>query len=658
MSINSANQDNLPNPNKDQLLPERAFIDYCRLDYHHNLKLDINIEFLRAAEADNFLHPLLMVKENVKQEDGSEKEVVINYYSPHQVYVITALSKNQVHKGLLWTKSNIEFYEQQGYRMVNWGSGYTFNITLEEKSRKLRIVDSKQVGNGHMLTVESGGGSRRDSDFDHLEICSNFHNFLTLLHSLEQLQFSPTNYREKSRLFSEAPSLLFDLSPLKIGSEKILKKYGLDLVKMKRLARSVASLASHIDPLEHWYYYINLHPQWRKDLFKGDAALAQDIYRIYDLIKEVIEIISGEKQPPMFEFMYGEQNINPYLIPRVEYVNGTDVNSMFAAIKKFKEWIKLENNKDFVKDDSLASLGNFERELKEYEEKYGARSFISNGVRAVEVEDSIKLDDLDLKTRQYVNQIVQQAKAQLVESKRQFLSLWDDDFEEKVKKNELSLTEAKQQDSDLFVKREIFDAIENRLRSLKRELWGIFNNVQQEIAKKVNEAWDIEHNFSNHFWFKRNKELKALLREKQLELYRVEYDKAYKKAQYWSKKRDKFGEVEYVMELLFCSSCRQKPVVIHQSHNDGQISNNSICDDCIKSTVDLRTLGSEMKCDFCGKLLYKFANRNILNDLLFNAPQSTATLILEYGRLQVKIKCPNKECAEDNTKWIDWGWLP
>jgi len=641
---------------KEQLFTEKSFLRFCNYDYHQTCKLDINADFLRAAEKDNFIHPLLQIKENIRQEDATEKEVVVNYYSPHQIYIVAALSKNQVHEGLLWEKSDLEFYKQQGFRMVNWGwSGYAFNITLEQKNKVFRIVNQQRLGKANIIAIEEGKSSR-DPNFDYLKVCSDFQNFLILLHSLKQLQYSPTNDRTKDRYFAEAPSLYFDLSSLKTEGDKMLNKYRLNLGKLIILAQNVARLASDIDPMKYWYYYINRHPQRRKDLFKGEALLAQELYAIYDLIVNVAEVLSGEKSPPMFEFLYGEQNINPYLIPRAEYVHGTDVKSMWEAIKKFKVWMKLENNKVFVEEATLRRLENFEKELQEYEEKYEARNFISNGIREVESEELLKLEDLDPKTKQYANQIISQATTELSQSKRQFLSFLDDELEESVKKGELTLNEAKKEDYALFVKREIFDAIEQRLSSLKRELWAILETVHEKISKNVDEAWGIEHNFGNHFWFKRKNELEKLSQEERHKLYESEYRKAYENAKQWSKKRDEFGNIQFTMDLLFCKVCRENPVMIHQDHNDDKISNEVICDDCIKNAEDPKTIKpAELNCDYCGSLLYKYAYLNRLNDKLFNAAPADIDVELEYGRLNVKIKC--KKCGQTNLRRIDWGWV-
>lgn len=623
---------------KEQLLTENAFIQYCNFDYLNNQKLSINNDFLRAAETDHFIHPLLQNEETIKQQDGKEEKITVNYYSPHQIYIAAVLSKNQINSGLLWASKDLSWYKQHGFRMVNWGwGGMAFTITRMKP----------------MLGKKFPKGYKQQPATDILNHCIDFHNFLKLIHTLENSRYSSFDM-QKERHFNVAPSLYFDYLPLKKNPD-ILERFALSVSKLKMLVETIGNSATYIDPLEHWYYYIHRHPQWRKDLFKGEALLAQELYVICDLLSDVVEAVSGERQPPMFEMLYGEKNIHPYLIPRTEYIHGTDVKSMWVTIKKFKEWMKLEKNSDFVEKTTAENLQSFEKELKEYEDKYGAISFISNGVREVEVKENMKIENLDSKTRQYAEEIIREGQAQLVKSKRLFLSLWDDELEQKIKNKEITLEQAKKEDYDLFVKREIFDAIEQRLSNLKRELWAILDTSQKKISKKVNEAWDIEHNFGNHFWFKKKDELKNLSNEKYHELYQIDYKKAHEEAQYWSKKRDDFGEVEYTMDLLFCSVCRQKPVAIHQSYNDEKISNYAICDDCIKNAKDPKTIKqAELKCDYCGTMLYKYAYQNRLNDLLFNKAPADIDIELEYGRLQVRIKC--KVCEQVNRRFVDWGW--
>ncbi|MCL6096289.1 MAG: hypothetical protein M1444_01200 [Patescibacteria group bacterium] len=608
----------------EQLLSESAFLDYCNSDFHGHRKLDITPEFLRALESDNFLFPLIKKKE-VSKDSTENNEIEVNYFSPHQIYVVSSFAKNQIHDGQLWVKDNVDFYKQQGYRMVSWGwSGYAFNITLGQNSGKL------QQGNISTLYKD-------------------LHNFLKMLHSFDQ---DKVYYGPKSRKYSAAPDLSFKYPELTL---KELEKYVLNTAKLNFLRREIAYLATQIDPLEHWYYYINRHPLWRRDDFKGEALLAQELYVIAELIEEVLENVSGEKQPPIFELIYRVNKIYPYNIPQKEYVHGTDVKSMWSSLEKFKLWGKEKSNKELISDLTLERLENFKKELKEYEDKYGARSFISNGIREVETEEKIKIEDLDLKTKNYVEQILRQAEKELKEGNRQFLSLWDNEIEERIKNKEISLDEAKKEDYALFIKREIFEAIESRLSDLRRTLWDIFNTVYDEINKSASRTWD-KVNSDNNFWFENKDKLINLTREEQNKLYMTEHNKVRKEAEHWSLRRDEFGRVMSEMEFIYCSVCRQKPVRVYQSSNDQQLSRSVICDDCIKNAKDPKTIKqAELKCDYCGYMLYKYAYKNRLNDLLFNKAPADIDVELEYGRLKIEIKCRN--CKQVNVRQIDWGWV-
>lgn len=72
--MNNNNDGNYRPVIKEQLLPLRAFIEYCSYDYHRNKILDcVDEKFIRAAELDGFLKPLLEVKEDTLQKTGRGK---------------------------------------------------------------------------------------------------------------------------------------------------------------------------------------------------------------------------------------------------------------------------------------------------------------------------------------------------------------------------------------------------------------------------------------------------------------------------------------------------------------------------------------------------------------------------------------------------------
>ncbi len=551
------NKDIIPDIKIEQLLPERAFIDFCNFDYHHHPKLSINSDFLTALEKDRFIFPLTTKKEKII-EDGTEKENTVRYYSPHQIYTVAAFSRNQVHDGSLWVRENLEFYKQQGFRFVNWGwGGYAFNISLGGNSGRLQ--------QGNIWTLHK-----------------DFQNFLRMLHSFD---LNKEYYGPKSRHYTLAPDISFKIPSL---MKERFKEYELTEKGLNFLRREIAYLGTQIDPLEHWYYYIRRHPMWRRDDFKGEALLAQELYIVADLVAEVLEKVSGKAQPPIFELMYGDKNMYPYGLPRREYVHGIDIKSMWTSIKNFRDWASENSNKDFVDEDILSKLADFEMELKEYENKYGDRSAISNGIREVEVEEGIKLEDLDQKTKNYVDQILRQAQSELNGNKRQFISLWDDELEKRVKNKEISLDEAKKQDHELFIKREIYDAIEFRLGDLRRNLWSVFDLVEGKLRKKSSDAWDKVNNFSSYFYFDNKEKLSNLAREEQQKLYQIEYIKIHKEAECWSSKRDELGKIMLEMELLYCSVCRKRPVLDRFSSNEQRLSREAICADCEKDTQGLK----------------------------------------------------------------------
>ncbi len=621
---------------KEKLLSEKSFIEFCKYDYSRTEKINnVDESFLRAAESDGFLEPLLQVKEKV-HENGAEKGALVNYYSPHQIFIITALSKNQVHEGKLWVNEDLDFYKQQAFRMVSWGaSGFAFNITIAKRG-------SKSFPNNVV------------------DLCVNFNNFLRLLHSLKSSRYQRFS-RYKERHFNGAPELYFDTSLIK-GRPELLKKYSLSESDLNVLLKTIAEVAIQIDPLENWYYYIHLHPQWRRDLFKGGAMLAQELYTVYDLVLEVAEAVFGKKLPPIFELLYGDRGIRPYLAPKSEYVHGTETKSIWATVLGFKIWAAKADNKEFADDEVQTRIKGFEEELKDYEKRYGDMHFIANGVRPIELEESLTIDDLDPNTKLSVEQVLRQATKELAENKRGFLSLWDDEIWQKLQKKEITSEEAKKEDYELFVKSEIHNAIDFRLSDLKRELWEILEVCHKKIREKENKAWDEEHNFGNFFWSKRSEKLKTLTREKQLDFYNKEYQKVHKNAQHWQNKGAELSDIEFQMELLFCRVCRAKPVIRHQQHGDSQVSDTPICDECLarieSGALDIgqdwsKIKVGEWKCDFCGeRTLYKFAHNNVVS--LWTANQIPIKVKLNYGNLTLSARCPR--CKNINYREIDWGW--
>jgi len=580
---------------KEQLFVERAFIDYCNHDkvssHATSKRLDIDQRFLKAATRDGFIKPLLKIKEPIKQNDGTEKLEVANYYSPFQIYIITELAQNSVlDDGFLWgahAQENLDYHKEHNFRAVSWGRGLEINVEAHKKKKSSK-------------------------DFNPFVICDYYHHFLRLIHTFE---FNPPHLaeRDKLRIFTNTPSFDYNLEPIKKGGIELLKKYLLDIPKLNQLRQTIGRLATEIDPLEHWYYYIKRHAQFRKDLLKGDAALAQELYQIYNLLTTIVETITKEKSKPLFDFLYPD--ITPWLIQKVDYQHGEDIKALQFAIQQFKKWSNNKGNKPFISNETAKNLDAVEKEIKDYEQRYGDKSYAGT-LRTIETEEKIKFEDLDEKTKKLAK-----------------------DYEED----------------------NVSWAIMRRLGDLQQELRQIFWDISQQLRDKGNEWWEKYSNFNFYFWEANRAKLAKLSREEQLKLSRKELDKITKEAKKWDKRGKEFiDSVSQYADLVFCKVCRKNPVQLHMENNNlnmQELSRAVICDECIKTAPELKEIkDGEWHCDYCNRLLYKFATNNIVSDLLINT--ATAKMKLEYGKMTIAARCPNPDCKQENTRTINWGWMP
>jgi len=589
---------------KEQLLSEQTFINYCGYDEANihggrTSRLDIDQKFIKAAEKDGFIKPLLKSKESVKQKDGDEKLEMVNYYSPFQIYLVLELSKNIIDEnGYLRSPSNLEWQKEKNFRWVNWGGG--MSLTIDKKRRWER--NPKFASENLPL------------------FCDYFHRFLAFIHTFE-LKTDYIREIEERRHFSKLPSVSYNFESLKDGGLKLLKNHKLDIKTLNLLRKEVAQLATMIDPLEHWYYYIKRHTQFRKDLLKGDAALAQELYRIYDLITIIVETMTGEKSEPLSDFLYPD--ITPFLIQKVNYQSGEDVKALQFAIQQFKEWKKKKENKRFATKEIMKKLNAVEKKIKGYEQRYGDRNY-AGSVRTIEAEENIKLDDLDEETKKDVKDTLKQMK------------------EQKMK---------------VELGQEISQAIEHRLSELRRELDGIFYDVGGKLRDRENEWWQKERNFHNIFWMANREKLAKLPREEQLKLSRKESDKIVRKAKEWGRRGEEFANsVSRYADLVFCKVCRKNPIQLHIENNNlnmWEVSRSVICDECIRTKKLEEMESGEWKCS-CGKILYKFVHNNII--ALRTQNKVDIKLEIAYGKSLLEATCP--ECGRKNQRRIDWGWMP
>ncbi len=597
---------------KDQLLSRQGFISHCTYDdasVHTARKLDIDEIFLAAAEKDGFIKPVLKVEENIKQQDGTEKSELVSYYSPFQIYIIAELRENSVlDDSLLWgriVRGELDFYRSQGSRMMNWGSGMRFSVEAARGKR----------------------GKIEPPMLDPFLVCEHYHQFLELLHSFDLYPQHEIEYGE-GRMFAGAPSYAYNFDPIRTDGKNLLEQYGLSVDKINTLRWHVGNAATAIDPLERWYYYIARHPQHRKDLLKGDAAIAQELYVIYGFLTKIHEMVGGQQTRPFFEFLHPEHL--PYLMSKTSYQQGEDLNALKYSIEQFNQWQKEGDNKTFVTDEVLKTINSVGAALKEFEGLYGNRSYAGN-LRRINEKDAIVLEKVDPATRRYVDMILKQREVQ-----------------------------SGKKPTETEIRQEIVRAIMSRLGDFQHELRIAFSQIDSQFREREHVAWQ-EINGGNTLWMKliREGKFNNLDSLQQRALLRTEQDKVRRDAEGWGKRGEEFRQkVSWYVDVVFCSACRKTPVQLHienTGRNAMEISRSVICDNCINTKKLNQISQGEWPCYYCGQLLSKFAYNNLLNHLTAKG-WSEVTVEVEYGKATIKALCNN--CKEINVKSVEWGWLP
>lgn len=662
--------------NKKQLLHEGAFIEYCNYDYYRHQKLPNSIyePFLRAAEKDELIKPILKEKEKIRQADGTEKSGVVRYYSPFQIYMVAALANNKIDDGYLRSPDDFEWQKERGFRMINWGGWSSFNI---ENKRNYKKWD----------------------DFVHNQflIADYFDSFLRFLHTLKYINEDDAVRYDRQRHFREDyPSLQFDLEQLKSGGKKLLQSYGLNEKKLQILRKSVGYFATHIDPLEHWYYYLEKHPQWRKDKLKGVAIVAQDLYRLCDLIADMLEILTGKKQKPLLEFLHPD--IKPMAMEGIDYAKGLDFKAVSIATKKFRDWLSRVENKRLIKrveknlpatdgftfDEIEKELSKIEENLADFEKRYSKkeRRYVGN-MREIKGDEIVGFDDLDEDTKKRVQSTMERHKSVLMDERGEthFRTSWDDVMD-KLNKKEITLQEAEKLDYERELKAEIEMAIERRLDDIRRDLWGLPHKISRSIYPEITKIEEEQKKAEQELWRK----FRASVPEEHGErpdgrkVYTEAYQNAFRKFRdgelqrgrrpYQQKinqlkgKQDELAEIHWFSDLVLCAICREAPVQLHYGWGDKQVSAEVVCDSCFHNInnkaldIDLeewkKIKEGEWECKCGERILYKYALGNTIS--LWTKAGIPIKLEVVYGKAILEAKCPH--CGRKSQRNLDWGWLP
>ncbi len=598
--------------NIDQLYTQGAFLSFCNDDhsggYSKKFGVKITPEFLIACEKDEFIMPVHIAH-------------TTKYYSPFQIFLVAELCHNSVDEdGFLRDADimDITYQKEHKTRYINWGGQSAFNINNRETEKNVK----SKILNQFTLT--------RD-----------FNNFVRFIHTCKTTRGTDLWDYEKRRLYNNAPEIQFDFNH-ENDLKKILKSYKLDTTKLKTLIKVIGVFALHIDPMEQWFNYIHKHPTLRKDEFKGLAGVAQELYNICDILKELIEVIEQKEIPPLLEFIKSD-----FIYANRDKVNshasGEDILAIKKSLNDLTEWVK--KNKKYLNDlfskhpewnvvDFNQLTKDLENNLNDFHTRYGDIRYVGS-TRTI-YPSTITIDQLDPQTKRYVDFYIKNDNS-------------DDDYP----KEDVSI--------------HISQAISSRLNDLQRDVSSLAHNIARMLGNDITRI-EREKNMSvgsiqekyNKLNENSNTDQGVLASLFWREFLPKEQEKFQKELDVIEKLKSELYTIAKETNLVFCAKCREKYVVNHQLHYDDKLSNEAICDDCIDKK-DLQSIKSgEWRCEhknnkgeLCNALLYKFAHNNIMNTNLMN--NSNATIKLNYGQMEILVTC--KDCKNKSQKFVDWGWL-
>ncbi len=580
---------------KEQLLPEFAFVGYCNSDdankYTSRAKT-IDIQFVRAARDEGLLIPLYSAEGPVRKPDGSVNNEIVDYYSPLQFFIVTQLRKNIVLNGRLWDPETVEWYPEKPMeerpRFISWGGGFSFSPR------------------------DVGDPARKKSDdvlFNAYLFTATFDALLRFIHATP-LKDKYKMPMDESDMFESVATFNHDLTAV-VSIPDELKQYRLDAKKLNFLRAHIAQAAAVIDPLELWYYYIDRHPNSKKSFLKGDARVAQKLYKIYNLITDVWQRVTDEESKPLLELVAGEIG-SGYLTPRTEYLHGMDVQAMRHSINGFTVWSRIRGNGKYVTAQIREALAKAVTDLDDFEKRYGDRNY--GGNYRIREDHGVRYDQLDN---------VSKARFDQWRLQRHDAEEWET----------------------------IEDVIDYRIHEIQRALSTAYHAVGSQLRNITAEAWDMPKHFNHTFWMQHP----VMSQEERMKVFQKESKRLTAHARACQEKEREFWGAVSSTRLAFCKICRKRPIQLHADTRSFD-SQPSICDTCVKEkkTYPDTTKGAEWLCDSCGHVIYKFVHGNTLSA---RTQTGTAVVIeLKYGNLLVEATCP--KCKNTFEKSIEFGWLP
>lgn len=415
-------------------------------------------------------------------------------------------------------------------------------------------------------------------------------DFLRIVHSLPILKQQGQLGYDDEPYWASSPNLSFNFSEVTDPKKKTYIRFKeLSEDSLRFIRLRIAQWGFIYDPMQKWFYFVRRLPRRYREQLRYDARLAQEFYDLDNLICEFLEQITGKIQPGIYELADQDKLTASYLNLNTDLVKGYDIRSLKEASSTLAA---LEGLDTYLTSQDRNVLKQVHENLENFSKHFGEDWSIPNGKKhKTPPTDKLAAENLPEKYRKAFKPGGKTKLATLIII--YLRDIW----------------------SDLI---NLIADLQKRLRALTQKELPEFYRPQDE----VNLTPELER------------------------LGRLQ-----------KKLKEIFTEASHIK----CMDCRAGLVNEAPRPIDG---GDLLCKTCIEKKSEMVLSGEESKfmsahegewrCPFCehSRLLYKFANRNVLVSQSRN--DAFSSIKLEYGKMRVKIRCP--KCSHVDEKIFAYGW--
>lgn len=259
---------------------------------------------------------------------------------------------------------------------------------------------------------------------------------------------------------------------------KIQKALNFDSAYLKKWYEKIILAAEYIDPLTHWFTFIQFFSYEKKKKLNGTALLAQDFYAIAKMLKMYYEDLTGKRFAVSNERYfnwnkqyYGDKTINNklelleylsneyHLNPRPKLILVVEGEGEYENIPKIANAMGLDFNLSAIRLENLKGIGNFRK----------SESFIDH-YHDLQTVVYVLLDN-ENNTRQFKNKILRKKSKYGISrkiTKSDYIKIWDNNFEfDNFTNEEIARVMTKQCQQKYIFKEKEVNIARNRLKKIE-----------------------------------------------------------------------------------------------------------------------------------------------------------------------------------------------